>query len=100
MDKENNVYSHQDGVFTKYVPPLAKENGDAPLTISHAQELLDAVTDSYNRNLRCRLLLVKGTKFGKDIGGIRAAADADHWQVTQLDGTVSTGFGFTIERVE
>lgn len=99
IDKDNNVYNHGEGVFTKYVPPLTKDNGDAALSISHAQELFDAVTDSFSTNLKCRLLLVKGTKFGTSSGGIKAAADGDYWQVVKLSGSVSSGFGFTLERV-
>ncbi len=100
VDKENNVYNHGEGVFTKNVPPTSKENGDATVSISHAQDLFDAVTDALANELRCRLLLVKGTKSGKDIGGIKAAADGDSWQVSKVDGTVAEGFGFTIIRVE
>jgi len=46
------------------------------------------------------LLLVKGTRFGQTSGGIKAAADGDFWQVTKLGGSVSSGFGFTLERIE
>jgi hypothetical protein len=100
IDKENNIYNHNDGAFKKYVPPLSKELGHAALSISHAKELFDAVTESFNTSLKCRFLLVKGTKFGTTQGNIRAAADGDYWQVTELYGSVSEGFGFTVERVE
>jgi len=100
IDKENNIYNHNAGTFTKYVRSLTKEQGDATLSISHAQELFDAVTNSFNTNLKCHLLLVKGTKFGTTNGPIKAAADGDNWQVTKLGGSVSEGFNFTLERVE
>lgn len=100
QDKENNVYKHGDGVFTKFVPALSKENGDAPLTINHATELFDAATDAFATKMKCRLLLVKGTKSGVEIGGVKAAADGDHWQITELSGDVASGFGFTLIRVE
>ena len=99
LDKENNIYEHTDGVFIKYVSALSKENGDSALNISLGQELFDAATDSYNTSLKCRLLLVKGTKFGQTEGGTKAAADGDYWQITKLSGSVATGFGFTLERI-
>lgn len=100
IDKDNNAYDHIKGVYTKYVSPLTKEQGHTAVSIRHAKELFEAVTDTFNTNLKCRLLLVKGTKFGTTNDGVKAAADNDFWQVTRLDGSVSEGFGFTLERVE
>ena len=84
IDKKNNIYSHNAGTFVKYVRPHSREQGDAALSISHAQELFDAVTNSFNTNLKCRLLLVKGTRFGKTNGPIKAAADGNNWRVVKL----------------
>ncbi len=86
-------------MFYKKVPPLTKEQGVATLSISHAQELFDAVSESFCKSLKCRLLIVKGTKFGTTKGGIKAAADEGHWQVKAFNGTVANGFDFTLERV-
>ena len=100
IDKENNIYDHFSGKFIKVVPPRLKEQRDAVLNISHAQELLDAVSKSFNKGLKCRLLILKGTKFGTTTGGIKSAADGDYWQVTAFnDGSVAEGFNFTLERV-
>ena len=97
--KVKNVYKHSAGKFIKLVPPLTKEKGDATLSISHAQELFNAVPDSFNENLKCRLLIVKGTKFGTSTGGIKVAADHGYWQVKAFSGSVSNGYGFTLKRV-
>ena len=64
------------------------------------QKLFDAVSHSFGTDLKCRLLLVKGTQFGTTSGPIKAAADGDSWQITKLGGSVSKGFNFTLERVE
>lgn len=81
------------------MPPKSKEQGDATLSISHAQELFDAISESFNKGLKCRLLIVKGTKFGTTTGGIKAAADEGYWQVKAFSGSVAKGYGFTLERV-
>ncbi len=99
IDKEGNRYDHKKGRFHKVVPQLSSENGDAPLTISHAKELFDAINDSVSSKNRCRLLLVKGTKYGTTKGGIRAAIDPDFWMVGELSGSVEDGFSFVLLRV-
>ncbi len=73
--------------------------GHDPLSVSHSKELFDAVTDSYKNNLQCKMLLVKGTKFGTTQSGISAAADSDRWQVTSITGSVTNGYSFQVERV-
>lgn len=78
---------------------MSKSEGKEPLSISHAKELFSAVTDSYNNKLRNRLLLVKGTKFGTTQGNIKAGADGDFWEVTELTGSVDLGFSFILTRV-
>ena len=78
---------------------MSKAEGKEPLSISHAKELFSAVTDSYNNKLRNRLLLVKGTKFGTTKGNIKAGADGDFWEVTELTGSVDLGFSFVLKRV-
>lgn len=79
---------------------MSKSLGNDPLSISHSKELYDAVSDSYANNLKCNLLLVKGTKFGTTKGGIKAAADGHRWQVTELNGSVDQGYSFKVVRVE
>ena len=96
IDKENNVYCHEAGTFRKYVPPLTREQGDQPVTIRHAQELYDAIMESHRMGLKCRLLLLKGTRVGSTKGGIKSAADEDYWMVTKPYGSVAEGFGFTL----
>lgn len=98
IDKHNNRYRHTEGRFDKYVPPLSKELGNAALSISHAQELYDAAQDAHSNRLDCHVLLVKGTKFGTNSGGVKTAADSGNWIVTSLNGSVSEGFALTIER--
>lgn len=97
---EDNIYNHKSGVFTKCIPPMSKSTGHDPLSVSHSKELFDAVSDSYANNLKCRMLLVKGTKFGTTQGGIKAAADGHLWNVTELKGSVENGYSFKVERVE
>jgi hypothetical protein len=97
---ENNEYNHKSGIFRKHVPPMSKNTEHDPLSISHSKELFDAVTDAYINKLKCKMLLVKGTKFGKTEGGIKAAADGHLWQVTECEGNVENGYSFKVERVE
>tara|TARA_R110001592_G_C13144162_1_gene747575 strand:+ start:534 stop:863 length:330 start_codon:yes stop_codon:yes gene_type:complete len=99
IEKEDNQYNHNEGTFKKYVPALSKENGTPALSISHAQELHDALRHSYDQDLKCRLLLVKGTKWGTFEGGVRTAPDGDLWVVSRFIGTVAEGFEFVLERV-
>lgn len=97
---EDNIYDHMLGVFSKRVLPMSKTLGHESLSVSHSKELFDAVSDSYTNNLKCRMLLVKGTKFGTTQGGIKAAADGHPWEVTELKGSVENGYAFKVERVE
>ena len=100
IDKENNQYKHKKGIFKKWVKPLSSGEGDAHQTIRHSQELYDAVKRAYEENIKCRLLLVKGTKYGTTKGGVKAAVDGDSWIVTEFAGSVNDGYGFTLERTE
>ncbi|MCG6941131.1 MAG: hypothetical protein LJE69_07765 [Thiohalocapsa sp.] len=97
-EKEHNKYDHKGGMFEKWVKPLSLNDGVSPKTIKHSQELLGAVKRAYGENLKCRLLLLKGTKYGTTPGGVRAAVDPDPWVVTEFSGTVIDGFGFTLQR--
>ncbi|QDP00146.1 hypothetical protein FE810_15790 [Thalassotalea litorea] len=99
-DKERNIYNHKDGVFVKKVRALSKDLGDAPLTVSHGKELFDAVNETFTNNNDCRLLIVKGTKYGTSSGGVRAVMDNDLWRFTSFSGTVEQGFEFVLERVK
>lgn len=98
-DKENNKYNHRKGQFIKNVPPMTKEEGRDPLSISHAKELFEAAKDSFENQLFCRMLLTKGTKSGITKGGVTAAADGDLWQVTDFSGSVENGFYMVVQRV-
>lgn len=80
--------------------PLSVSDGEAALTVSHAKELFDAVNQAFETNLKCRLLLLKGTKYGTSTGGVKGAVDGDHWIVRQVSGTVDEGFEFILERVK
>ncbi|MET0106188.1 MAG: hypothetical protein ABW072_13750 [Sedimenticola sp.] len=100
INPKDNAYNHKMGVFSKRVPPMSKSLGHDPLSISHCKELFDAVSDSFTNNLKCRILLVKGTKFGTTKGGIKAAADGHFWKVTELTGSCDKGYSFKVERVE
>ncbi len=98
IDQKNNVYNHKKGTFYKNVRGLSKSQGDSSITISHSNELFNAVTDAYKNKLKCRVVLLKGTKYGKSTGGIKAAIDGDCWIVTEVNGDVDTGYDFIIER--
>jgi len=100
LDKKNNAYNHIAGVFKKTVPPMSPASGHQPISIRHSMDLFEAATDSYEKKLKCRVMLVKGTKYGKTKGGISAAAEEHYWQVTELSGSVDSGYEFTLERVE
>ena len=97
---EDNIYNHKLGVFSKRVPPMSKSLGHEPLSISHSRELFDAVSESFTNKLKCRMMLVKGTKFGTTKGGVKAAADGHLWQVTEFSGSVEEGYAFKVERIE
>ncbi len=97
-DKENNRYNHLNGIFEKKVRPLSTENGDAALTVSHGKELFEAAQETYKSKAYCKLLLVRGTKYGTDSGGVRAVMDHDLWKFTKFNGSLEAGFEFVIER--
>lgn len=94
------MYIHKAGVFSKRVPSMLKDAGHDPLSVSHSKELFEAVSESFSNGLKCRILLVKGTKFGTTKGGVKAAPDSHFWQVTELSGSVEEGYSFRVERIE
>ena len=95
-----NRFNHEEGTFQKHVPPLSAKNGDHPLRVRHAQELLDAINQAHSKGMKCHLLLLKGTKYGMTKGGIKSAVDPDIWIVDKVSGDVSSGFEFVLVRVE
>ena len=97
-DKERNKFNRLDGIFEKTMPPVSKGNADTAPRIRHAHELFGAVSDAKSTKMKCQLLLLKGTKYGKRPGGVRAAVDGHDWTVTHLTGTVEDGFQFRLER--
>ena len=99
IDPARNRFSHEDGTFQKQVLPLSVENGDPEFRVRHAQELLDAITKAKSNQMKCRLLLLRGTRYGKTKGGIKSAVDPESWKVKRLSGDVETGFQFVLERV-
>lgn len=99
INPEDNVYNHTSGVFFKRVPPMTIELGRDPLSVSHSKELFNAAEDAYKNKLNCQILLVKGTKFGKTKGPVKAAVEGHFWQVTELIGDVPNGYELKIERV-
>lgn len=88
------------GTFKKIVRPLTINEGVSAQTIRHAKELLNAIEHAYSDKMKCRLLLVRGTKYGTSEGKVRAALDGNPWLVEQFSGTVETGFQFTLVRTE
>lgn len=100
IDKERNIYKHKQGLFIKKVRPLSKDLGDAPATVRHGDELFEVVSETLRDKSLCKVLLVKGTKYGTSSGGVRAAMDNDLWQCTSFSGTVELGFEFVLERVK
>ena len=99
-DAANNIYDHFDGVFKKFVGPLSVSKGDAQQTVRHSQQLFEAVSEIYAASSKCNLLLLKGTKNGRPVGGVRGAVDSGLWTVKELSGHVEVGFGFVLVRVE
>ncbi len=99
-DPESTVYKHEEGTFFKRVPPMSRDADHKALTVSHSRELFDAASEAYSKGLKCRVLLVKGTKFGTTEGGIRAAADGHFWKVVEITGNVEDGYCFRAERTE
>lgn len=97
-DKEGNKYNHKKGLFSKTVRPLAVKNGDAAMTVSHAKELYNAISETFTLKNKCRLMLVKGTKNGTTKGGIVAAPDLDLWIVREFTGSLTNGFSFVLEK--
>ncbi len=100
IDKQSNIYDHNAGTFEKWVPPLSVTAGDAALSVSHSKELFDAVSETQISNQKCKLLLVRGTKFGETRGSIKAAVDGNNWVVTLLEGSADKGYNFKLERAE
>jgi len=99
-EPESTVYNHEDGTFHKSVPAMSKELGHKPLTVSHSTELFGAVSSAQREKLPCRLLLVRGTKFGTSKGPIKAAADADYWVIESVFGSVDQGYKFVAVRMK
>jgi hypothetical protein len=100
IDPVRNKFDFDKGTFKKQVLPLSSERGDHGMRIRHAQELLDAVNQANSTDMRCRLLLLKGTKYGTTKGGIHAAIDPGSWTVEKVPGDVSSGFAFKLKRIE
>jgi len=100
VDPTRNQFSFEGGTFQKQLPPLSVENGDHPLRVRHAQELLDAINQAHSNGMKCNLLLLIGTKYGTTKGRIRSAVDPGDWVVKEFSGDVSGGFEFTLNRVE
>ena len=99
-DRENNIYKHMEGTFHKKVRPISKELGDKHQTIRHAVELYEAINEAFEKELKCNLVLVKGTMYGTYEGEIKAAIDGDYWKVKEFSGNVAEGFQFLLVRVE
>ena len=99
-DPDRNRFDHEAGTFQKHVPPLSVTNGDHGLRVRHAQELLDAINQAYANRMKCNLLLLKGTKYGRTAVGIKSAVDPDIWIVDKVSGDVSSGFEFVLDRIE
>lgn len=97
-DRESTRYDHESGTFRKSVPAMSRRLGHAALSVSHSTELFEAVSSAYREKLPCRVLLVRGTKFGTSKGPIRAAADADFWMIARVRGSVDEGYGFVAVR--
>ena len=95
-----NRFSHEEGTFRKQVLPLSVKNGDHPLRVRHAQELIDAINQAHSNGLKCNLLLLRGTKYGTTKGGIKSAVDPGNWIVDKVSGDVSSGFQFVLVRVK
>ena len=98
IDEEDNIYNHKEGTFKKHIRPLAAELNESPITIRHSEQLYQAIEHAFREELKCHLMLLQGTKYGKTKGGVRSAMDGDYWQVTTLSGTVGTGFDFVLVR--
>jgi len=82
------------------VLPLSVKSRDAGLRVRHAQELLDAINLAHSKGMKCKLLLLRGTKYGTTKGGIKSAVDPGDWVVDKVSGNVSSGFEFILMRAE
>ncbi len=100
IDAERNVYNHMDGTFQKSVPPMANDDGTAPQTIKHAQELLDVLNQSLKEEAVLKVMLVRGTKNGTSKTGVKAALDGDVWRVKEVSGDLPSGYQFSLYRAE
>ena len=98
-DPARNEFDFAEGTFHKQVLPLSVERGDHGLRVRHAQELLDAINQAYSNGMKCRLLLLKGTKYGRTSGRIHVAVDPGDWVVKSASGDVASGFELLIARV-
>lgn len=96
---ENTLYNHRGGEFFKRLPPMSRDNGHEPLSISHSIELFEAASRAYSQYFECRILLLKGTKFGTEKGPIRAAPDGHFWKIVEVSGSVEEGYFFRAERI-
>ncbi len=99
VDPARNQLDLAKGTFHKQVQPVSVERGDHGLRVRHAQELLDAANQAHSNELECKLMLLKGTKYGTTKGGIHAAVDTGDWIVKSITGDVSDGFAFSLERI-
>lgn len=99
IDPARNRFNYEEGSFRKQVLSLSVKNGDHGLRARHAQELLDAINRAHSNGLKCKLMLLKGTKYGTSTGGIHAAVDPSDWIVKELSGDVAGGFEFVLHRV-
>ena len=97
-DPARNQFDFAEGTFHKQVLPLSVERGDHGLRVRHAQELLDGVSQAKAHGMKCRLLLLRGTKYGTTKGGIHAAVDPGDWVVQSHSGDVQNGFQFSLRR--
>lgn len=100
IDPARNRFDFVKGTFHKEVQPLSVERGDHAVRIRHAQELLDSINQAYSDKAKCRLLMLRGTKYGTTRGGIHAAVDPDVWSVDEVSGDVEKGYQFRLGRVE
>ena len=98
IDQEDNIYKHMEGTFKKHIRPLSLGLGESPITIRHADELFQAIESAHKDQLKCHLMLLKGTKYGQTKSGIKAAVDDNYWVVEELSGNVNSGFYFLLKR--
>ena len=91
IDPDRNQFDFAEGTFHKQVLPLSVEQGDHGLRVRHAQERLDGISQAKAHGMKCRLLLLRGTKNGTTKGGIHAAGDPGYWVVDEVSGDVWIG---------